>query len=297
MERLTTIAAVRRWQASVEGSVGFVPTMGALHAGHMVLVRRSMAENAQTIASIYVNPKQFGTTEDLSSYPRSMDDDCALLEGLGVGAAFMPSVEEIYPAGFATSVEVGGPLTEQLEAASRPEHFRGVTTVVTKLMQIVRSRRTYFGMKDAQQLLILAKLVRDLAIPTVVTPVATVCDADGLALSSRNVYLSAEERAAALVIPRALDAAEALYASGERQGAPLREAMFGALATETQFVSDYATCASIETLEDLETVTGMALLAIAGTVGGTHLIDNRWLGVDEQSLMVALAPAAAEDED
>lgn len=286
-----TIAAVRRWQASVDGVVGFVPTMGALHAGHVALVRRSLAENAQTIASIYVNPMQFGPSEDLSSYPRSMDDDCGLLTALGVAAVFLPSVAEIYPPGFATSVEVGGPLTEHLEAASRPEHFRGVTTVVTKLMQIVRARRTYFGMKDAQQLLILAKLVRDLAIPTEVAPVATVRDADGLALSSRNVYLSAEERAAALVIPRALEAAEQLYASGERRGAPLREAMFVRLAEERRFVPDYAVCASVETLEDLESVEGPALLAVAGSVGGTHLIDNRWLGVDEQSLAVALAPA------
>ena len=289
MERLTTIVAVRRWQASLDGALGFVPTMGALHAGHVALVERSLAENGQTIASIYVNPKQFAPSEDLSSYPRSVEDDCVLLDGLGVSAVFMPSVEEIYPPGFATSVEVGGPLTEHLEAVARPEHFRGVTTVVTKLMQIVRARRTYFGMKDAQQLLILAKLVRDLAIPTAVTPVATVRDADGLALSSRNVYLSAEERAAALVIPRALEAAEALYAAGERQGAPLRAAMFAVLAEEPQFVADYATCASIETLEELEAVTGAALLAVAGTVGETHLIDNRWLGVDEQSLAAALA--------
>ena len=294
MERLTTIAAVRRWQASVDGTVGFVPTMGALHAGHVALVERSLAENGQTITSIYVNPKQFAPSEDLSSYPRSVNDDCAVLEELGVGAAFLPSVEEIYPDGFATAVEVSGPLAEQLEAASRPEHFRGVTTVVTKLMQIVRSRRTYFGMKDAQQLLIVAKLVRDLAIPTEVRPVATVRDADGLALSSRNVYLSAEERAAALVIPRALDAAEALYVSGEPQAAPLRAAMFAELAMEPRFVPDYATCASIEALSELETVEELALLAVAGTVGGTHLIDNRWLGVDAQSLAVALAPAVSD---
>lgn len=279
MQRLQTIAAARAWRRSQTASVGVVPTMGALHQGHLELVRRARAETGATLATLFVNPLQFAPSEDLDRYPRDLDADLALFEAEGVDAVFLPTEAIMYPPGFDTSVEVNGPLTQRLEAAHRPTHFRGVTTVVTKLMQITQGDRSYFGMKDAQQILVLAKLVRDLAIPTTIVPVPTVRDPDGLALSSRNVYLGEEERRAASAISRALDTAEARFAAGERSGDVLRETMRELLAAEPLVNVQYVSCASLETLEELESIGETALISTAALVGATHLIDNHWLGL------------------
>ncbi len=292
MDRLTTVAAAREWRAGAGASVGFAPTMGALHDGHLSLVRRARAENERVLVSIFVNPLQFGPDEDLDRYPRDLDGDCRALEAAGVDAVFLPTAEQMYPPGFSTTVEVTGPLTERLEAASRPGHFAGVTTVVTKLMQIAQATRTYFGMKDAQQLLVLAKLVRDLMIPTVVVPVPTVREADGLAMSSRNAYLSAEERKAALAISRGLGEADTLFAGGERRGAELRGVVEAELKREPLLRPEYVSCASLETLEELDGVGEAALLSVAVRAGKTRLIDNAWLGLREADLPQALRSSA-----
>lgn len=279
MERLTTIATARSWRAAVRGAIGFVPTMGALHAGHLRLVQRARAGNDHVLVSIFLNPLQFAAGEDLDRYPRDLEGDCGLLSEAGVCAVYLPTAEAMYPLGFSTSVEVQGPLTERLEAAHRPTHFRGVTTVVTKLFQIAGADRSYFGMKDAQQLLVLAKLVRDLAIPTTIVPVATVREADGLALSSRNVYLGPLERAAAAAIPRALAAARARFDGGERDATALRAAVRTVLDEEPALQVQYVSCADLEALAELDAVADVALLSLAAVVGGTHLIDNHWLGL------------------
>ena len=279
MQRLDSIAAARAWRRRQHGGVGFVPTMGALHEGHLSLVRRSLAETDTTLVSLFLNPLQFAPDEDLDRYPRNLDADLRLLQEAGVGTVFLPTAQTMYPPDFDTIVEVMGPLTQRLEAASRPSHFRGVTTVVTKLMQIAQADRSYFGMKDAQQLLVLAKLVRDLAIPTTVVPVPTVRDTDGLALSSRNVYLGKSDRRVATAIPRALDCARALFDDGQRHAEILRRAAHDVLAAEPSLELHYVSCAALDTLAEVDRIDGTALLSLAATVGGTHLIDNHWLGL------------------
>ena len=287
MQRLDSIADARAWRHSRSdaqrhtrrGSVGFVPTMGALHQGHISLVRRSLAETDTTLVSIFLNPLQFAAGEDLARYPRDLDADLRLLQDAGVDAVFLPTEGTMYPPGFDTRVEVGGPLTQVLEAASRPSHFRGVTTVVTKLMQIAQADRCYFGMKDAQQILVLAKLVRDLAIPTTIVPVPTVRDPDGMALSSRNVHLSHAGRRAATAISRALRSARTRFDAGERNVETLRRAARAVLAEEPSIQVDYVSCAALDTLREIDLIDAAALLSIAATVGGVHLIDNEWLGL------------------
>ena len=279
MERLRSVEAVRAWQAAQgAGSLGFVPTMGALHVGHLTLVQRAWADNACVLASIFVNPLQFGPSEDFTRYPRDEDGDCAMLAAEGVAAVFIPPLEVIYPAGFSTSVDVTGPLTERLEGAARPGHFQGVATVVTKLLLVARADRAYFGMKDAQQLLVIDQMVRDLAIPTRIVPVPTVREPDGVAMSSRNRYLSAEDRTRATAIPRGLDRAEALYNDGVREAAAIRGAAEAALAAEG-LVAEYVSCAAFDDLRELDLLEGPALLSLAVRVGAARLIDNRWLGV------------------
>jgi pantoate--beta-alanine ligase len=279
VQRLESIAEARRWRRAQRGSVGFVPTMGALHDGHLALLRRSRAETDTSLVSIFLNPLQFGPGEDLDRYPRDLDADLRLLEQAGADAVFLPTQDVMYPPGFNTAVLVEGPLTQRLEAAHRPTHFRGVTTVVTKLLQVAQADRSYFGMKDAQQLLVLTKLVRDLAIPTTIVPVPTVRAADGLALSSRNVHLDTEQRRAATAISRALAAAAARFAAGERGADGLREAARTVLAAEPLVEVQYVSCASLDTLEELGPIDDTALVSIAAMVGGTHLIDNTWLGL------------------
>ena len=288
MERLTTIAAMRAWRARAAGSVGFVPTMGALHDGHLALVRRARAASERVVVTIFVNPLQFGPNEDFATYPRDLDGDAQLLADAGADVVFFPAQEEIYPPGFSARVEVSGPLTERLEAACRPGHLTGVTTVVAKLFQITQPTHAYFGMKDAQQLLVICQMVRDLAMPVTIVPVATVRDSDSVAMSSRNSNLTKEERRAAAAIPRGLAAAVRLHADGVRDAESMRRAVEAALAAEPFLQPDYVSCAALDTLAELERVDGPALLSLAVRVGHVRLIDNRWLGLDLDDLPAAL---------
>lgn len=278
MRVIRTVGELRALRRALPGDVGFVPTMGYLHEGHLSLVRAARAENAHAIVSVFVNPTQFGPGEDYERYPRDEERDLALLQAEQVDAAFVPPVEEIYPAGDATFVEVAH-LTERLEGAHRPGHFRGVTTVVAKLLNIVQPRRAYFGQKDAQQLLVVRRMVRDLHLDVEIVGLPTVREPDGLALSSRNAYLTPKEREAALVLFRALRRAEELFAAGERGGEALRAAMREVIAREPLARVDYVSVADAESLEELERIEGPALASLAVRIGGTRLIDNVILSV------------------
>ncbi|HEV7383438.1 MAG TPA: pantoate--beta-alanine ligase, partial [Phenylobacterium sp.] len=237
MQIIHTIAEMRAARGGM-GDVGLVPTMGYLHEGHLSLVRRARAENAAVAASIFVNPTQFGPQEDLARYPRDLPRDLDLLAAAGVELVFVPEVGEIYPPGFATRIEVGE-VTEVLEGAVRPAHFAGVATVVAKLFNIVQPTRAYFGQKDVQQSVVIKKLVRDLDLPVEVVVAPTIREPDGLALSSRNSYLTPEQRAAAPVIFRALSAARALFDDGERNADALRDAIRRSLITKAGLQIDY----------------------------------------------------------
>jgi pantoate--beta-alanine ligase len=253
--------------------VGLVPTMGALHEGHLSLVRAAKKECDAVAVSIFVNPTQFGPTEDLAKYPRQMERDRALLEEEGVDILFAPSVEEIYGRGSITWVLVES-LSEKLDGRSRPGHFRGVATVVAKLFNIVEPQIAYFGQKDAAQLAVIRRMVRDLNFPVEIIAGAIVREPDGLAMSSRNAYLSPEERGRALVLQRSLRRAEAEFQSGQRIGAKLISAALEVLASEPQVAVDYLEVINPDTLEPVERITQPALLAIAARVGSTRLIDN-----------------------
>ncbi len=277
MEVFERIADLRAWRRAGAGSLGLVPTMGYLHAGHLALVERARGENDRVVVSIFVNPTQFGPQEDFNRYPRDLERDLALLREARVDAVFAPSVAEMYPPGFATYVEVGD-VTERLEGAARPGHFRGVATVVTKLFNIVQPDRAYFGQKDAQQLVVIRKMVADLAIPVEVVAVPTVREPDGLALSSRNVYLSPEERRAAVALSQSLFAARDRFQAGERDAEALRETVRALVAREPLVRLEYVSVADPETLEELSTVGDRALVSLAARVGATRLIDNVLLG-------------------
>ncbi len=269
----TSLEELHAARLLLDGTVGFVPTMGYLHEGHLSLARRARQECQSVVASIFVNPTQFGPTEDLSKYPRDLKRDLTLLESAGVDLVWTPNDETMYPPGFSTWVEVEG-LTKPLEGASRPGHFRGVTTVVTKLFNAVQPTRAYFGQKDAQQAAVIRKMTRDLNFPIEIVVCPTVREADGLAMSSRNSYLSPEERQAATILFRALTAARSAYERGERSADTLRRIMAETLATEPRAQMQYASCADYDTLEELETVTGKSLLSMAVFLGKTRLIDN-----------------------
>jgi pantoate--beta-alanine ligase len=253
--------------------IGLVPTMGALHEGHLSLVRHARAGDDVVVVSIFVNPTQFGPGEDYARYPRDPDRDLALLRDLGTDVVFMPPVEEVYPEGFDTHVEVEK-LTQRLEGASRPGHLRGVATVVTKLFNVVQPHRAYFGQKDAQQLAVIRRLARDLDLPVEVVGLPTVREPDGLAMSSRNAYLSPEERKAALVLHRSLEAARGLWRSGVRDAALILKRMSEVLAAEPLARVDYVSVADGETLVELETVDRPALVSVGVRIGKTRLIDN-----------------------
>jgi pantoate--beta-alanine ligase len=270
---LTTVGEVRAWRAARAGSVGFGPTMGYLHEGHLSLVRRARSENERVAASIFVNPAQFGPGDDLASYPRDLQRDLALLSDAGCDMTFTPSPGELYPSGFQTWVEVGA-VAEPLEGARRPGHFRGVATVVLKLFGIVQPTRAYFGQKDAQQLAVVRAMVRDLDVPVEVVGCPTVREADGLAMSSRNVYLGPEDRAAAPVLHRALLAAQAAWRAGERDAERLRQAMLGVLATEPRADVDYVSVAVPATMAELVAVRDGAVASLAVRIGPARLIDN-----------------------
>lgn len=258
-------------------SVGFVPTMGALHEGHISLIRRATSDCDLVVASIFVNPKQFSPDEDLASYPRDLQRDLQIASNEGIGALFQPDVDEIYPAGFQTVVDVPE-LSEPLEGARRPGHFKGVATIVTKLLNIVRADRVYFGQKDYQQLLIVERLVRDLSIPTEIVTVPTVRAEDGLALSSRNAYLSPAERAAAPILYRAIQLAEAYVERGETDVVSLIGQINSLIASEPRAQADYVAAVDPETLAPVETLADrLTLLALAVRIGRTRLIDNTLL--------------------
>lgn len=276
MKVVRTIAEVRAIRPSL-GHLGLVPTMGYLHRGHMELVARAKAECEAVAVSIFVNPTQFGPNEDLSRYPRDLPRDLALLEAAGVNLVFVPAVEEIYPSGFSTYVEVGQ-VADPLEGARRPGHFRGVATVVCKLFNIVTPEQAYFGQKDAQQTVVVRRMVRDLAMPVTIVVVPTVREADGLALSSRNVYLSAEERAAAPVLYRALQAARKAWQDEVQDAEHLRTWIRDIISAEPLARIDYVSIADPDTLQELETVGERALASLAVRFGNTRLIDNLIFG-------------------
>jgi len=261
-------------QARDEGRIiGFVPTMGALHAGHLSLVEAARRDANPVVVSIFVNPKQFAPNEDYAKYPRAFDTDRAALEEMGVDYLFAPSVEEMYSAGFRTTVNVEG-LSDRLEGRVRPGHFRGVATVVLKLLEIVGPRFAYFGRKDAQQARIIRQMAADLALDPEIVVRPIVREGDGLALSSRNAYLSAEERRAAAVLYRALDRARRVILAGERDTLRITETARAELAAEPLAKPDYVELADADSFESVTRLRGACLLLLAVRLGATRLIDN-----------------------
>jgi pantoate--beta-alanine ligase len=261
-------------QARAEGrSTGFVPTMGALHAGHLSLVRAARAETQPVIASIFVNPTQFGPSEDFQKYPRTFEADSKQLEDAGVDYLFAPQASEIYPPGFRTWVNVEG-LSERMEGKARPGHFRGVTTVVLKLLEIVQPQKAYFGRKDAQQARILQQMARDLHLDSEIIVCPIVREPDGLAMSSRNTYLDPAERRAATILYRALDGARVSIVRGERDALRIMAAMRELLRTEPLAEPDYVEVVDADTLEQVTRLRGVCLALLAVRIGPVRLIDN-----------------------
>ena len=280
MEIVTTIAALRQKLAPrrrAGQTIGFVPTMGYLHQGHLSLVGRARSENDVTVVSIFVNPLQFGKNEDLEKYPRDLARDSAMLEEAGVDFLFAPEVEDMYPEPMQTVVDLPK-LGSELEGEARPGHFAGVATVVTKLFNIVQPDSAYFGEKDYQQVTIIQKMVEDLALPVRIVPVATVREADGLACSSRNVYLSTAERAAAVIVPKTLAEAERLLLTGIRDVATLESKLFEFLQTEPLAEPEVVAIRDPHTLQRIEMVKGTALVLLYVRFGKTKLLDNRIIG-------------------
>ena len=274
---IETIPDMTFLRLNLREPVSFVPTMGYLHEGHMSLVKKARAENKSVVVSIYVNPTQFGPKEDLSKYPRDLARDRAMLEKEGADVIFFPSDKEMYPAGYDTWVTVDN-LTKPLEGDSRPTHFRGVTTIVTKLFNIVRPTNVYFGQKDAQQALVIKKMATDLNMNLKVVVCPTVRDPDGLAMSSRNVYLSLEQRKAAPVLYKSLLLAKDLFTIGERNAAAILEQMIALIQKEPLAKIDYISIADPDTLAELKTIKKSALVSMAVRFGNTRLIDNIILG-------------------
>jgi pantoate--beta-alanine ligase len=276
MRRVSTVAELRAALASSHRdglTIGLVPTMGALHEGHLSLIRHAREQCDVVVVSLFVNPAQFNERADLERYPRDERRDGELAAATGADLLFAPSVEEIYPSGFATTVEVLG-LTERLEGAARgAEHFRGVTTVVTKLLCMALPDVAYFGQKDAQQVIVIRRLAEDLNLPVRIEALPTVREPDGVAMSSRNALLTPDERARALALPAALDAARALAATGERSAQALLEAARAAMR-RFDVVPEYVALVEPDTLEPVTALTGEALLALAARVGEVRLIDN-----------------------
>lgn len=283
MQVAKTVREVRAWMklARADGkTVGFVPTMGYFHEGHLNLMRRAKAECDLCVVSLFVNPTQFGPSEDFQRYPRDFARDAAMAESVGVDLLFAPEVEEMYPEGYQTYVEVTE-VTRRLEGEARPGHFRGVATVCTKLFNIVQADRAYFGKKDYQQLKVIQRLVRDLNIPTEIVPCETVREPDGLAMSSRNVYLKPDERQAATVLYRALCAGRDAILAGERDGKRVQALVERVIATEPLVKPEYVDVADAETLEPLTDLHGEVLISLAARVGVARLIDNITVTVPE----------------
>ncbi len=279
METIRTIAWMKQAarQARAESRIiGFVPTMGALHAGHTALVQRAKQDCSLVIASIFVNPKQFGPKEDFTKYPRTIEADSEKFSAAGVDTLFLPEAPEIYPAGFATYVTVEG-LSDRLEGRSRPGHFRGVATVVLKLLEIVQPNFAYFGRKDAQQVRIISQMVRDLNLDTEIVVCPIVREPDGLALSSRNAYLSADERGAATVLHRALTAAKAELAAGTSDSLRLQAIVRKSIEAEPLAAVDYAEIVDADTFEPVTRIARPCYVSLAVFIGKTRLIDNLYL--------------------
>ena len=277
MKVISTVAEFKEARRKIRGTVGFVPTMGYLHEGHLFLARRAKAENDVSVVSIFVNPTQFGPKEDFARYPRDPDRDLALLEKERTDLVLMPPVEEMYPPGISTWVDVEG-VTKRLEGAARPGHFRGVATVVAKLFNIVEPSKAYFGQKDAQQVVVIQKMVTDLNMNLEVVVVPTLREPDGLAMSSRNVYLSPEERQAAVVLWRSMNLVKGLWQKGERNAEKIRNEMVALIKKEPLARIDYVSIANPRTLDELSHIKGSALVSMAVYIGKTRLIDNLILG-------------------
>ncbi|NPA15498.1 MAG: pantoate--beta-alanine ligase [Deferribacteres bacterium] len=261
-------------------SIGFVPTMGYLHEGHLSLVRKAREDNDVVVVSIFVNPTQFGPGEDFERYPRDLERDLELLRSIGVDAVFYPSASEMYPEGYKTFVEVTD-ITERLCGASRPGHFRGVTTVCCKLFNIVKPHRAYFGKKDFQQFVVIKTMVKDLNMDLEIVPMPIVREKDGLAMSSRNTYLSPQEREAALCLYRALKKAQELFNSGERNAEVIREEVERVIKSEPLAEIDYVAVVDPESFLPVDEVKEGTLVALAVKVGPARLIDNLQLGIDK----------------
>ena len=276
MKVIETIDEFRRAHALAKNPLGLVPTMGFLHEGHLSLVNRAREDNASVTVSIFVNPSQFGPSEDHSAYPRDMESDLRKLEEAGVDLVFAPDPGEMYPDGFDTYVDVGG-IADRLEGGHRPGHFRGVATVVCKLLTIVRPDKVYFGQKDAQQCLVIERLSRDLNLGAEVVVCPTVREADGLAMSSRNVHLNSEERKAARVLFKSLQLAEHMFLSGTNDANTLRRHMRETIEAEPLAKIDYVSVADGDILRELGVVASPALVSVAVNIGKTRLIDNNTL--------------------
>lgn len=279
MRRIETVDEVRRLRRGLTGSLGLVPTMGFLHRGHLDLVRQARAAHDLVAVSIFVNPTQFGPREDFARYPRDLERDLALLAHEQVDLVWTPPVEEVYPPGYSSYVVVEG-LTDRLEGAARPGHFRGVATVVCKLFTVIEPDQAYFGQKDAQQVLVIRRMTRDLNLPVELVVCPTIREPDGLALSSRNIFLDPAERRAAPAIYQGLSAAAAQYGAGERQAEILRALVRSAIESAGLFQIEYISVADPETLIELDVVSGRALISLAARLGTTRLIDNIVLGPD-----------------
>lgn len=273
MKQVITLEELRHARPGLKGTVGFVPTMGFLHEGHISLVKMAKQDCDLVVVSIFVNPAQFGPKEDLAAYPRDLPGDLSKLEAAGVDLVWLPTKEVIYPIDFNTWVTVEG-VSEPLEGAARPGHFRGVATVVAKLFNAVQPQKAYFGQKDAQQVTVINQMTRDLNFPIDIVVGATLREADGLAMSSRNAYLNPAERRAAAVLFRALQAAKKAYAAGERDAKALRSAMRQTIEAEPLARLLYVSCADPRSLQELEHIKNGALLSMAAVIGKTRLIDN-----------------------
>jgi pantoate--beta-alanine ligase len=276
-QQVSTLRAFMRAVREDRKSVGFVPTMGALHEGHLSLIRRARGDCDVVVVSIFVNPTQFGANEDFSRYPRDLSRDSRLTQEAGADALFYPDVDEVYPSGFQTFIEA--PYISRLwEGERRPGHFRGVATICVKLFQIVQPDRAYFGMKDYQQLKVIERVVSDLNIPLTVVPCSTIREPDGLAMSSRNVYLDESSRRSSLMIHSALKRVEELYEQGEWSASVLERAMHDILRSDPAIQIDYAVIVDSETLEPIECLEKKGVALVAVRIGNTRLIDNAVLG-------------------
>jgi pantoate--beta-alanine ligase len=277
MQTIETKEVLRRAVTDARQSgqtIGLVPTMGFLHEGHLSLIRRAREENDLVVVSIFVNPTQFGPDEDLETYPRNIQRDTALMIDEKVDLVFLPGADQLYPEGYATYVEVQGPMTQTLCGRSRPGHFRGVTTIVSKLFLLATPHRVYFGQKDAQQVAVIQQMAKDLDFDTQIVACPTVREADGLALSSRNAYLSPQHRKDAVVLSASLFEAGKMVAGGEHRSSAVIQHISERIRAVTGAIIDYIAVVNAETLADLETLRGEVLIAAAVKLGGTRLIDN-----------------------